>query len=496
MRDMRGRIAIALLCALFAVACGDERQDADAPSGRFDLDVTDASFPAEQRIAESSTLTLEVENTGDRAVPDLAVTVETEPGQDGQAPVAFGQSTDDPTLAAGARPVWIVDEGPSGGDSAYTNTWAVGPLGRGAVAHRRVEADGREGGQLHGSTGACRRRSRATSRSGTAARRARSTSRSPTSPCPRGWARTARSCAARRRGARPGRRSGGAPTSHSIRERDELALAHQPRLARRRPGRSSTAPVASNAAPSRSKSLSSATTSSHVAQRASAGSEHRGARGRARRVRDAVLGEVQRRVGAVAGAEQQHVAVEVVDPRQRRALAEPALQLVAGGDRLGLRADRRERVVRVRAAARARPRARELDHDAERARRRASRGRRRGISARITGHQSSGTGGSCHSDGSELPFVCVGTTSVPSGPSASSSALDDRLRAAAHPAERRERRVHEQHAAGPHAEPRAGRPRAAACVTGAGLAAIVRARRARRMVAAGNSGRGCPPGAR
>ena len=49
-------------------------------------------------------------------------------------------------------------------------------------------------------------------------------------------------------------------------------------------------------------------------------------------------------------------------------------------------------------------------------------GRRAGISARITGHQSSGTGGFCHSDGSELPFVWVGTTSVPSGPSASSSA--------------------------------------------------------------------------
>jgi hypothetical protein len=131
MRDTRGRIALALLCALFAAACGDERQDADAPSGRFDLDVTAASFPAEQRIAEASTLRLEVENTGDRAVPDLAVTVETAPGADGQAPVAFGQSSGDPTLADSARPVWILDEGPAGGESVYTNTWAVGPLGAG-----------------------------------------------------------------------------------------------------------------------------------------------------------------------------------------------------------------------------------------------------------------------------------------------------------------------------------------------------------------------------
>jgi hypothetical protein len=131
MRDARGCIAIPLLCALAIAGCGGERQDAGAPSGQFDLDVTAASFPAEQRIAEASTLKLEVENTGDRAVPDLAVTVETEPGEDGQAPVAFAQSTDDPTLAASARPVWVVDEGPPGGDSAYANTWTVGPLGEG-----------------------------------------------------------------------------------------------------------------------------------------------------------------------------------------------------------------------------------------------------------------------------------------------------------------------------------------------------------------------------
>ena len=42
--------------------------------------------------------------------------------------------------------------------------------------------------------------------------------------------------------------------------------------------------------------------------------------------------------------------------------------------------------------------------------------------SRITGHQGSGTGGVPQPAGSELPPVWVGTTSVPSGPSASSSA--------------------------------------------------------------------------
>jgi hypothetical protein len=129
--------AAGLVLALVGTGCGEDRQDADAPSGEFSVDVVDASFPAKQRIAEAATLKLEVENTGTRPVPQLAVTVETEPAQDGAAPVAFGQASDDPTLASSARPVWIVDEGPPGGDSAYTNTWAVGPLGAGQT--RTVE---------------------------------------------------------------------------------------------------------------------------------------------------------------------------------------------------------------------------------------------------------------------------------------------------------------------------------------------------------------------
>jgi hypothetical protein len=139
MGNSRGRLAVLAVSALAlaGAGCGEERQDADAPSGEFDVQVTDASFPAKQRIAEPTTLKLEVANRGDRAVPNLAVTVETQPGEEGQAPAAFGQDEDNPTLADSKRPVWIVDEGPAGGESAYTNTWAVGPLGQGQT--RTVE---------------------------------------------------------------------------------------------------------------------------------------------------------------------------------------------------------------------------------------------------------------------------------------------------------------------------------------------------------------------
>ena len=139
MGKSRGRHAVLAVCvALLAVAgCGDRRQDANAPSGRFDLEVTGASFPARQRVAEPVTLRLEVANRGDRGVPNLAVTVETAPRRSGDAPVAFARSADDPALADGRRPVWVVDEGPAGGDTAYTHTWAVGPLPAGRT--RTVE---------------------------------------------------------------------------------------------------------------------------------------------------------------------------------------------------------------------------------------------------------------------------------------------------------------------------------------------------------------------
>ena len=144
MRDSGRRLAVlaaaAAALALVGAGCGDERQDADAPSGEFDLDVVDASFPAKQQIAESATLTLEVENTGTRAVPHLAVIVETDAGPGRRR--RRSRSGRPPTTRrspSSARPVWIVDEGPAGGDSAYTNTWAVGPLGAGET--RTVEWD-------------------------------------------------------------------------------------------------------------------------------------------------------------------------------------------------------------------------------------------------------------------------------------------------------------------------------------------------------------------
>jgi hypothetical protein len=120
-------LAIAL-AGLAAAGCGSERQDADEPEGEFALEVVDASFPARQSTAQAATMRLAVRNTDDRELPNLAVTIATA-GEDGGDPArAFAVAAKDSRLADRNQPVWIVDRGPEGGETAATNTWAVGPM--------------------------------------------------------------------------------------------------------------------------------------------------------------------------------------------------------------------------------------------------------------------------------------------------------------------------------------------------------------------------------
>ena len=111
----------AIGAALAAAGCGGgERQDADEPSGTFQVAIVRASFPAKQHLAKQVRFVIAVRNTGSRTVPDLAVTVD-----------SFAARSEQAGLADPSRAVWIIDDGPRGGDTAYTNTWALGRLSPG-----------------------------------------------------------------------------------------------------------------------------------------------------------------------------------------------------------------------------------------------------------------------------------------------------------------------------------------------------------------------------
>jgi hypothetical protein len=75
-RGRLGAVLVVALCTVGLAACGGgERQDEGEPEGEFPVEITAAEFPPSQDLAETTDLTLSVENTGEDAVPNLAVTI-------------------------------------------------------------------------------------------------------------------------------------------------------------------------------------------------------------------------------------------------------------------------------------------------------------------------------------------------------------------------------------------------------------------------------------
>jgi hypothetical protein len=152
--------SIGLICAaLLLTACGSgQRQDANEPSGKYTVEVIGARFPASQRLSEHTHLVLTVHNISGKTLPDVAVTIcnvtcryPAPPGE-GTSAAAFSENLQMPGLAHPSRPVWVVDQppgpcnygcaanspggtgGPGGAVTAYSNTWALGPLAPGRTA--------------------------------------------------------------------------------------------------------------------------------------------------------------------------------------------------------------------------------------------------------------------------------------------------------------------------------------------------------------------------
>jgi hypothetical protein len=127
---LRATSVAAIVAAGLVAGCGgDERQDANEPSGTFQVDVVKASFPKQQRLANSAVMKVVVRNSGDETIPNVAVTITSDDGAHGGA--GFTTRSTAPDLADPTRQLWIVDQGPRGGDTAYVSTWALGPLAKG-----------------------------------------------------------------------------------------------------------------------------------------------------------------------------------------------------------------------------------------------------------------------------------------------------------------------------------------------------------------------------
>ena len=119
-RSVIVRLLGAAAIALAAGCGGSDRRDNDESGRSFDVQISRATFPERQTLAGDSELRITVENKDGRTVPNVAVTVD-----------SFTRAGEQAGEADPRRPVWIVDAGPVGGETANAGTWALGPLAPG-----------------------------------------------------------------------------------------------------------------------------------------------------------------------------------------------------------------------------------------------------------------------------------------------------------------------------------------------------------------------------
>jgi hypothetical protein len=101
---------LALAAAALLGACGESSSDANEPTGTFHVKVTEASFPAVQKLGQTSLLRLGIRNTGKRTVPGLTVTFTIAGKQGVASSLPFAISDPQPQLAQPDRPVWVLAE--------------------------------------------------------------------------------------------------------------------------------------------------------------------------------------------------------------------------------------------------------------------------------------------------------------------------------------------------------------------------------------------------
>jgi len=124
---LRGATAAAAAVALALAGCGGSEAPEPEPSATYSVAIPVRAFPARQSLAEHVQLRLDVRNESTRTIPNVSVTLETGNGPDGTV-IAFGSRLEGKGLASRSRPVWIVDDGPLSGETAYANTWALGSI--------------------------------------------------------------------------------------------------------------------------------------------------------------------------------------------------------------------------------------------------------------------------------------------------------------------------------------------------------------------------------
>lgn len=130
------------VAALLAACGGESSSDANQPAGTYDVRVTDAAFPSQQRLGQTSLMQLSIRNTGKKTLPTLIVTVSIAGKEGENSSLPFGIRDPQAGLAQPDRPVWVLAAGyprltdsskPGGATTSNRKTFSFGPLKPGAT---------------------------------------------------------------------------------------------------------------------------------------------------------------------------------------------------------------------------------------------------------------------------------------------------------------------------------------------------------------------------
>ena len=120
--------ALALIClalGLLLAGCGGTRQDANAPSGTWKVNVV-WTFPARQPLGTPVKFTLHVHNADSRTIPQLILTVN-----------GLQTNVYQPGAASTVRPIWLPDDVKFAETTPYNSKLAtsynLGPLAAGVT---------------------------------------------------------------------------------------------------------------------------------------------------------------------------------------------------------------------------------------------------------------------------------------------------------------------------------------------------------------------------
>jgi hypothetical protein len=137
LRAIGAGLACFALAASLA-ACGESASsDSNQAAGTYKVKVTNAKFPTDQQLGQTSLLRIGVRNTGTKTVPAVAVTISIG-GKEGEtSSLPFGIHDPQPELAQPDRPVWVLAEdfpkfagsdAPGGTSTSAHKTFDLGPL--------------------------------------------------------------------------------------------------------------------------------------------------------------------------------------------------------------------------------------------------------------------------------------------------------------------------------------------------------------------------------